>query len=165
MDDIAKEIGVTRPALYYHFTSKEELFLAVYESIDPLAHVSIEQVLATTNREAYELAFKRLMQDIIGNLHDDKERAEFVATVESTSLQVPSVLDSVRAQNDSLHEAFRSAFQHGIDIGALPAMFSTAIAAQYLVILVYGMSEALLRSENPDWNTLWPLIADTLFHS
>ena len=40
MGAIAEELGITRPALYYHFSSKEDLLLATYEMIDPLINVS-----------------------------------------------------------------------------------------------------------------------------
>ena len=31
LDEVAAEMGVTRPALYYYFRSKEELLVAIYD--------------------------------------------------------------------------------------------------------------------------------------
>ncbi len=33
MQSLAKDLGITKPALYYHFKSKEKLFLTVLESV------------------------------------------------------------------------------------------------------------------------------------
>ena len=46
---IADVVGITRPALYYHYKSKEDLFLAVYNSIDPITDVDITKVLRCTD--------------------------------------------------------------------------------------------------------------------
>ena len=48
MGAIAEELGITRPALYYHFSSKEDLLLATYEMIDPLINVSADEALGCT---------------------------------------------------------------------------------------------------------------------
>lgn len=50
MGAIAEELGITRPALYYHFSSKEDLLLATYEMIDPLINVSADEALGARSR-------------------------------------------------------------------------------------------------------------------
>ena len=35
IDDIAREVGATKGLVYYHFRSKFDIFLAVYEELAP----------------------------------------------------------------------------------------------------------------------------------
>ena len=85
MGAIAEELGITRPALYYHFSSKEDLLLATYEMIDPLINVSADEALGCTEPAEFKQAFAALIASITSNLRNDEQRARFVATVESTS--------------------------------------------------------------------------------
>lgn len=87
MGAIAEELGITRPALYYHFSSKEDLLLATYEMIDPLINVSADEALGCTEPAEFKQAFAALIASITSNLRNDEQRARFVATVESTSGQ------------------------------------------------------------------------------
>lgn len=45
MNEIADEVGKTKPALYTYFRGKEELFLAVYEELEQGYRQYLEQVL------------------------------------------------------------------------------------------------------------------------
>ena len=109
MGAIAEELGITRPALYYHFSSKEDLLLATYEMIDPLSNVSADEVLGCTEPAEFEQAFATLIASITRNLRNDEQRARFVATVESTSGQIPAITESAQAQYDETMESLRTA--------------------------------------------------------
>ena len=100
MGAIAEELGITRPALYYHFSSKEDLLLATYEMIDPLINVSADEALGCTEPAEFKQAFAALIASITSNLRNDEQRARFVATVESTSGQIPAITESAQAQYD-----------------------------------------------------------------
>lgn len=145
MGAIAEEIGITRPALYYHFASKEDLLLATYETIDPLANVSIDGVLACTGVEDFQQELSALMSSITSNLRDDAQRARFVATVESAAGQIPAVTESAQAQYDATCNLFEKAIEHGKSIGAIDSALDTEAVTQYLSIYIYGVGDILLR--------------------
>ena len=135
MGAIAEELGITRPALYYHFSSKEDLLLATYEMIDPLINVSAE----------FKQAFAALIASITSNLRNDEQRARFVATVESTSGQIPAITESAQAQYDETCAIFATALEHGKAIGAVSADMDIDAAKQYLGIFIYGIGDIMLR--------------------
>ena len=130
MGAIAEELGITRPALYYHFSSKEDLLLATYEMIDPLINVSADEALIAS---------------ITSNLRNDEQRARFVATVESTSGQIPAITESAQAQYDETCAIFATALEHGKAIGAVSADMDIDAAKQYLGIFIYGIGDIMLR--------------------
>ncbi|MDX2273339.1 MAG: TetR/AcrR family transcriptional regulator [Cyanobacteriota bacterium] len=45
MQDVAKEVGIRQASLYYHITSKEQLFVEVIERICQRHHIGLEQKL------------------------------------------------------------------------------------------------------------------------
>lgn len=112
MGAIAEELGITRPALYYHFSSKEDLLLATYEMIDPLINVSADEALGCTEPAEFKQAFAALIASITSNLRNDEQRARFVATVESTSGQIPAITESAQAQYDETCAIFATALEH-----------------------------------------------------
>ena len=42
MGAIAEELGITRPALYYHFSSKEDLLLATYAQLRAQSNIVLQ---------------------------------------------------------------------------------------------------------------------------
>ncbi|GEO66084.1 TetR/AcrR family transcriptional regulator [Levilactobacillus spicheri] len=44
--EIAREVGITQPALYHHFSDKEAIFLAVVNEVGQEAKTGMEQVIA-----------------------------------------------------------------------------------------------------------------------
>ena len=163
LNEIASKIGVTRPALYYHFPSKEELFVATYERINPLANVDTKAILDCETPDEFERAFEALLRSVVSNMHGDTRRARFIAAVESTSFQVPAVFDKAVSQDAALQDAFASAVEQGMKIGALPHTLDAEAAVQYICIVIYGISETLLLKKRFDWSATWPLISGALF--
>ncbi len=145
MGAIAKEIGITRPALYYHFASKEDLLLATYKTIDPLDNVSADKVLACAEPEEFRREFSTLVSNITGNLRNDEQRARFVATVESAAGQVHAVMESARAQYDATRAVFEKAIEHGKSIGAIAPDLDADTTTQLLSIYIYGVGDIMLR--------------------
>lgn len=162
MGSIAEELGITRPALYYHFASKEDLLLATYQMIDPLVDVSTEAVLACSNAGAYCRALDALVASITANLHDDERRNRFVATVEAASDQIPAVLESARAQYEATCAMFKSVLDHGKAIGAIAPTLDTDTAKQYLASYIYGVGDIMLRGSKIDVDATRTLVIQGL---
>ena len=60
MDEVAKEAGVTKPILYDHFNSKEELYVALLDADAATLEEQVRRALAapTGNRERIKRSFK-----------------------------------------------------------------------------------------------------------
>ncbi len=113
--------------------------------IDPLINVSADEVLGCTEPAEFEQAFATLIASITSNLRNDEQRARFVATVESTSGQIPAITESAQAQYDETCAIFASALGHGKAIGAVSPDLDIDAAKQYLGIFIYGIGDIMLR--------------------
>lgn len=163
MGMIAEEIGITRPALYYHFSSKEDLLLATYETIDPLINISADRVLACRQVDCFREEFSALIASITDNLHDDEQRARFVATVESASGQIHAVTENAQAQYETACEMFGQVLKHGKSIGALSPHLDVEAAKQCLGIYIYGVGDIMLRGCKINLKPTRDMLLDALF--
>ncbi len=160
---IADKIGVTRPALYYHFQSKEDLFKAVYERIDPLVSATPDAVEAAGDVESYRTAFDDLMRSIFGNLRSDPSRARFVAAVESAAYQSPEIMEEVHRQDEAIKDILSRALRRGEELGALRDGVSIEAAIEFLNVVFNGASEVMLRGGAFSWTKTGAIVCDALF--
>ena len=110
-----------------------------------LINVSADEALGCTEPAEFKQAFAALIASITSNLRNDEQRARFVATVESTSGQIPAITESAQAQYDETCAIFATALEHGKAIGAVSADMDIDAAKQYLGIFIYGIGDIMLR--------------------
>lgn len=132
MQAIAESAGVTKPVLYQHFASKEELYAAVVNvSAGHLAEIT-EKALANASSAKEQVTFG--FAAIIDTFADD--RAMFNVLFD-TPLSAPDVHDAVAASQETL--------ARGIG-GHLQALAGDDPALQLLLgHAIVGMAENALR--------------------
>lgn len=58
MNDIAKKVGVTKPALYYHFKNKEELFEYIIQSTREEVFGLVQKIITNTELNIKDKLYK-----------------------------------------------------------------------------------------------------------
>lgn len=162
---IADVIGITRPALYYHYKSKEDLFLAVYNSIDPLTDVDITKVLRCTDTLSYHRELSNTIYEVIGHFRSDEPRIKFIAHVENAASYLPSIDVAAHEQDNRLRSALEAALSHGVEIGAFSKEFPVDAGVEYLALAIYGIGEVMLRRNHLDLTKAMPFIMRGVFGS
>jgi AcrR family transcriptional regulator len=124
--DVAREAGCTKPALYYHFESKEALFLAcVRRQVARLRERHRIAHQAGTARERLIAAIRF----ITTYAKDDPDGLRFMfrASRQPEEMQPPYDYDREREEEVDL---MRQAIDHGIAAGELRADLDAALASE-----------------------------------
>ncbi|MGH7837229.1 MAG: TetR/AcrR family transcriptional regulator [Candidatus Binataceae bacterium] len=134
MRDIAKAAGMLSGSIYYHFDSKEEMLLAVYEE-------GLRRVEDTVDRAVVDAteAWNRLEAACGAHLHALIVHRDYARVMIQTT---PDELAGVGERIRELRRAYETRFRRLIDDLALPP----AIDRGYLRLLLFG---AL------NWSQVW----------
>jgi AcrR family transcriptional regulator len=151
MNDVAEAAGVTKPVLYQHFDSKQDLYLALLEEVGDRLREAITSATATaTNgRSQTELGFKSYFRWVADD-HD-----EFLLLFGSRANRDEESTMAIRRITAAISQAIAPLI--AVDIDAL----HRATLAQGLVGLAEGVSRHLVeRGEAFDPDVLGQQVAD-----
>ncbi|RDB65959.1 TetR/AcrR family transcriptional regulator [Eggerthella sinensis] len=163
ISQVCSLVGITKPSLYYYFPSKEELFLAVSESMWPTLDSFDESFLATHDAEAYRAYLDETGRSIIANYHDDEERRNVLAEIDLQATRIPGIGSQQKRLGTSMVDALTAMLQHGVDIGVFENDFDVHGNAKFLYVVLSGISQVISRHENPDVNDTWSKALNAVF--
>jgi AcrR family transcriptional regulator len=126
MRDIAHEVGMLSGSIYYHFSSKEDLLLAVYE--EGLRHIAerVDAAVATRNTP-----WERLEAGCTAHLEALLELSDYTQVMIRV---LPSEGGKVAGRLLELRDQYEARFRELIDALALPE----AADRRYLRLLLMG---------------------------
>lgn len=67
--DIAKQVGITQPALYHHFSDKEVIFLEVIKTVGAEIQTGITDVVAQTSADADPVEALTAVTEVLTKAH------------------------------------------------------------------------------------------------
>jgi AcrR family transcriptional regulator len=159
MNDLAKELGLTKSALYHHLPSKEHILgLALEEALTELTS-AVERARATgTDDTAYERV-RQLVQESVKVLVAHQPAVTLLLRVRGNSELEVAALKRRRWIDDEV----AAIVQEAIDEGSLRADVDPALVSR----LLFGMVNSLIEWHRPngdvDAETLATAIATIAF--
>ncbi|HUF96527.1 MAG TPA: TetR/AcrR family transcriptional regulator [Ilumatobacter sp.] len=139
MNDIADAAGVTKPVLYQHFDSKDDLYRALIDDVGDrmIAAITTATAEATNGREQTELGFLAYFR-WVAQRHD-----EFMLIYGGGARHDPEFTDQLRVISDRAAQAIAPLIAVDLD----PVMRETL--AHGLIGLAAGASRKLIESGEP----------------
>ena len=138
LNDLTRELGVTRPSLYAAFESKEALFLRALDLYEARAGY---REAALTARTAS--AYARALLEGAADLHGDKKNPPGCLGVQGALACAPES-DAIRAElirRRKIGEGIiRERLKRAKAEGDLPTEADPADLARYLSIVIYGIT-------------------------
>jgi len=138
MEDIAREAGVSRPALYLHFRNKEEIFVRVSEQLHEEALAAAEDAIKaaadveTGIRDALDAKVSRFLDVMDSSAHG----AELF---DESSRLCTELAGRTEAR---MHKMLAKAFREGVRAGELDlrsAGLGAETAAELIRLAAYGL--------------------------
>jgi AcrR family transcriptional regulator len=148
--DLARELGVTKSAIYHHVPSKEHLLAAALdEALDGLAAAITSAVEAAPGASAYE-RLHRAVEESVEILVDHLPAVTLLLRVRGNTAVELDALERRRTIDDQLAALVRAAVEEG--------SLRDDIAPELISRLLFGMVNSLVEWYHPDG----PLDAGTL---
>jgi AcrR family transcriptional regulator len=140
LEQVAAEAGLTKGAVYAHFTSKVELFLSFVEATDQRANLDV----FTDQSLSYEERFRAVGREIEGLMPTDPDEAAFALELRAFALRSPRARRAMAARLRGQVEEVAEEYPDGTE-------FDPRVALQILAItqaLIWGLGE--LRGLDPE---------------
>ncbi len=121
---IADACGLTQPALYHHFTDKQDLYVAVMKESLAQSQVALERIVRRD--ESVEERLKRVVRYLLGNTqHDHTQMIHDIR--QELSAEARTVLDT--AFQTGMIAPVSSLFEEGIQQGVLLKQQQSGVSA------------------------------------
>jgi AcrR family transcriptional regulator len=159
--EIAEKVGVTKAALYYHFTSKEQILVTLLEPLMTMQDELMSRLGEAPTRESWAnglsgfvvwaLAQRRLFELAQSNrtmLRELMERSEHMDHHEEMHQRIDSVLsDESISLEDRVRMAGATGFVIGVLAGPSGAPFPSVPVDELAALIIEGVNDVLRVGE------------------
>jgi TetR/AcrR family transcriptional regulator len=137
---IAKAAGVTKGALYWHFTDKEDFFLAVVERVLRQWKHTFDMITPATTRDEFAAEFLQTFEKIaeLNSSNPWVSRLLLIIMLESHKIG-PRVLRAMRRVNSNQLGYVRAQLERGKALGALDPSLEIEWAATQVWTTTLGL--------------------------
>lgn len=137
LNDIARKVGMTRGAIYWHFKNKADLFRTIAEQYHTEIYGDMEKAL--TNEHTWCHITRSLLR-FFHLLHDDPDCACFFRIMEQAKKHYSPFLTSVNAEYSTLWQQFSArAIALGKDSGDIHPDIDPEWAHLFLLSMIMGL--------------------------
>ncbi|HZD23780.1 MAG TPA: TetR/AcrR family transcriptional regulator [Acidimicrobiia bacterium] len=141
MQDLAREVGLTKSGLYHHFPSKEALLAEILETTVNRTYPAVEEV-ATSAAPAGERLRTVVYLHVIALIHDQDNQACFI---EEGRHLTRDAMEAYVKKRDRYEQFFRRILEDGIEGGEFIEHDVRLVAMALL-----GMCNWIVRWYRPD---------------
>lgn len=140
LEEIAAEAGVTRGAVYWHFTNKADLVIALFEDA-PLFHEDLLALLSEDDPAGPLGALEAMVIAALQRLATDERRQRIYSLVtfcDEVELMTP-VMERKTSMMDDVRLQLASAFVKAAERGQIAAPWTAATASDCFDWLLHGV--------------------------
>jgi len=138
MDKIAEEAGVSKGALYWHFKSKEELFVELKERSIAKARKQFEKLFA--QKKPFDIKLREAIGLYLSSLvPENREVARLNAEFLAEAPKIPKLNDMLKDQYEMFRSLIASTIGEAIEKGELRRDIDPEIVSMILLAMLDGL--------------------------
>ncbi|WP_346010333.1 TetR family transcriptional regulator [Paenibacillus sp. SYP-B3998] len=151
---IAKEVDITKPALYYYFSSKDALFHALLQKV--CKEIRFETYFPISNFSAVN--FKdQFIACGLKMIQEQREHPEYSLLMKEFMIQSTRderVMEAVKEVVDTYKNGFEVLLKHGVSLGVMGDE-DIAVKAEMLTLLIDQIDNYMTLELVFDYERLW----------
>jgi AcrR family transcriptional regulator len=165
--DITKEIGITAPALYAHYSSKEDLFLNIFcEAIEDLIS-SIRRAIVTSDCESVDKILYSIYSAYMNEPPSKNPKSLLILrnTMFPCESLTEKVVEIVLNANRDLSSRIKSVFEQGMKDGIIKVNTTDKYYRQFFKLITAHIYEMLAfkvilttNQIDTEWKEFWNII-------
>ncbi len=146
INQICKNIGVTKSSFYHFFESKEQVLVEVVKTSynDDFAKTAARLNKISTLDE-YKMFMQQLGEDAIDSYLNDEKLRKVCAEIDLIAERIPEIKELVDTINYQFFLFIKKTIQHGVNIGAFPKDFEVELNAEVLITVLIGLDAIILH--------------------
>lgn len=159
---ISKIIGISKPAIYYYFDNKEDIFVEIIRKIYPVQKGSEKQYIDNLNsKEDLRNILLRLGLSQIQNYKGDVERQRFLSEVNVQTSRIPRIKEYRDLMDQENYNVWKTVLVAANKKGLFDKK-QIDLKASELFILSAGISYTIADGEKDDAFAVWKDAIDHL---
>ncbi len=151
VDDIAKEAGLSKGGIYFHFKSKREIFDALQHQEVSRTINAVREVDAMAGSAFEKIAM--LAQRLVAEFGNNEEHRKFLIVLAEMGMRHPEVRQQVVEAHENYVDLIGSQLQRGIDNGEIREI-NPRMTALVLKMLIDGIEQAFALGYDLDVENL-----------
>lgn len=153
VDDIAKEAGLSKGGIYFHFNSKREIFDALHEE----QYERNMQMLSAFEEEDIPASEKltRMATTMVAYFSENEEHRRFLIVLGEMGMREPDVHQRIIDSHRSYVDALSRTIEKGVESGEFRDLSPRGIA-MFLKLLIDGIEQGFALGYEMDIADLIP---------
>lgn len=153
VDDIAREAGLSKGGIYFHFSSKREIFDALHDE----EYQRNMQVLSAFEGEDIPASEKltRMANLMVAYFNDNEEHRRFLIVLGEMGMREPEVHARILASHRSYVDALTRTIASGVESGEFRDLSPHGVAT-FLKLLIDGIEQGFALGYEMDLAELIP---------
>ena len=155
---IAEDVGIRKPSLYSHYSSKADIFKDVLQQEFEAYLSSVKEILSNKNQSAVERMSELFMDHLPGDENKEMDNEFYYRFIKYPPVEIEEyTLDRYREMESELYEMFDSVVEEGKGEGEIDvSLTSLQIYDTYFIMIdgidtmkrLYSFEDAKMSSEN-----------------
>ena len=160
LDDIAKESGLTKGAIYWYFKGKKELFIALIEQ-----HLQEDKNLWKRLLEEYEIGPDFLIRGGLLYLKrhlEDRWLSPFCAEFVAESYREKEIREKIDQLHKEWREIVKEAFDRAMREGKMKDIDSKSLSSSLIAVIEGLMNQYWISGKKIDYEEIWAQFSKAL---